>query len=108
MGAMKRRVLFLSLILSAVAIIPAMASVTVEQATEPEYVMNQGYSAITAEDVNMVKNRHTGKPVESLYDRNDNVMVRGWNAFWGYIDPAHENYDRLHHNIKPSNSFSDL
>lgn len=108
MGVMKRRVLFLSLILSAVAMVPAMARVTVEQVTEPEFVMNQGYSQITAEDVHMLKNRNTGRPVEPLYDRDNNALVRGWNAFWGYVDPAHESYDRLHHNVKESNSFSDL
>ena len=108
MGVMKRRVLFLSLILSAVVMVPAMARVTVEQVTEPEFVMNQGYSQITAEDVHMLKNRNTGRPVEPLYDRDNNALVRGWNGFWGYIDPAHETHDRLHHNIKPSCSFSDL
>ncbi len=108
MGVMKRRVLFLSLVMSVAVIVPAMASVTVEQVTDPEFVINQGYSQITAEDVSMMKNRNTGKPIETMYDKNENVMVKGWNAFWSYLDPAHERSDRIHHNIKPSNSFSDL
>jgi len=105
---MKRKVILFSLIMSAFALIPAHAAVTPEQTIDAEYVMNQGYSQMTAEDVFMLKNRALGKPVEPLYRRDQNVMVRGWKAFWGYFDPAREQYDRLHHNIKPSPAFSDL
>ena len=105
---MRRRVILLSLILSAVAIIPATASVTVEQTTDAEYIINQGYSNWMAEDVFMSKNRANGKQIETLYDKDSNTLVRGWRAFWGYFDPALDEYDRIHHNIKPSPSFSDL
>lgn len=108
MGVMRRRVLLLSLVLSAVAFLPSMAAVTVEQTTDAEYMINQGYSNMMAEDVFMEKNRATGRPIETLYSKDSNVLVRGWRAFWGYFDPALESYDRIHHNIKPSPSFSDL
>jgi len=108
MEIMRRRVILLSLILSAIAVIPAMAAVTPEQVTDPEYLLNQGYSQLTAEDVLVLKNRASGRPAETLYDHNNNVMVRAWKAFWGYVDPAREEADRIHHNIKPSPSYSDL
>ena len=87
---------------------PSLASVTVEQSTEPEYIINQGYSELTAEDVFMVKNRVNGTPVEPLYNKDQNSFVKGWKAFWAYIDPSRDEYDRLHHNIQPSPAFSDL
>ena len=107
MGVMERKIILLSTLL-AIAAVPALASVTPEQAVDAEYVMNQGYSQMMAEDLFIVKNRSTGKPIETLYEKDSNKLVRGWKAFWGYFDPAREEYDRIHHNIKPSPSFSDL
>ena len=108
MGIMRRRVILFSLILSMVTAIPSIAAVTTEQSTDAEYIINQGYSTLMAEDVFMEKNRANGKEIETLYDKDSNVLVRGWKAFWGYFDPALDSYDRIHHNIKPSPSFSDL
>ena len=108
MGAMDRKIILLSLALSLVAVMPAMAEVTPEQLTDPEYVVNQGYSQLTAEDMYVMKNRATGKPIEPLYNKKSNFLVRGWKALWGYADPANDEFDRIHHNIKPSPSFSDL
>ena len=105
---MKRRVILLGLILSAIAVIPSMASITVEQSTDPEFIINQGYSELTAEDIFMSKNRAKGAPIEPLYNKDQNGFVKGWKAFWAYIDPARDEFDRLHHNIKPSPSCSDL
>lgn len=108
MDIMSRRVLLLGLVLSAFAFLPVNASVTPEQTTDAEYMMNQGYSQLTAEDVFMSKNRAAGKPIEPLYNKDQNVLVRGWKAFWGYVDPARDEYDRIHHDVQPSPSFSDL
>ena len=108
MGAMKRKIILLGFILSIFAVIPSGASVTVEQSTDPEYVINQGYSQLTAEDIYMMKNRVNGAPIEPLYNKNENVLVKGWKAFWGYVDPGRDEFDRLHHNIKPTPSASDL
>jgi len=108
MDAMNVRAIILSLFLSVMTVVPVSATVAVEQFTDPEFVVNQGYSQLTAEDVFMSKSRAAGKPIEPLYPQNQNALVRGWKAFWGYIDPAHDEVDRIHHNIKPSASFSDL
>ena len=106
---MKKRFILSGLALSAMLVLPSMASVTVEQVTEPEFMINQGYSQLSTEDVFVMKNRATGKSIEPLYDKNDNnLFVRGWKSFWGYVDPARDEADRLHHDVKPSPAFTDL
>lgn len=108
MGNMKRRFILLGLITVAFIAVPAIASVTVEQSTDAEYIINQGYSQLTAEDIFMAKNRAVGAPIEPLYNKNQNILVKSWKAFWAYVDPSRDEFDRLHHNIKPTPSASDL
>lgn len=107
MGAMKRNLLF-AIALMAFITVPAMAAVTVEEMTDAEYMLNAGYSQLAAEDVFMQKNRVAGKPVEPLYEKSQNVFVKGWRKFYAYLDPSQDEPDRLHHDIKPSPSISDL
>lgn len=107
MGAMKRNLLF-AIALVAFITVPAMAAVTVEETTDAEFLINSGYSQVMAEDVFMLKNRSAGKPIEPLYEKSQNVFVRGWKKFYAYLDPAQDNEDRLHHDIKLSPSYTDL
>ena len=105
---MKKNLLF-AITLCAFLAVPTMAAVTVEEITDPEYLINQGFSEITAEDIFVSKNRVTGKTVEPLYDKSQNRFVNACRKFFAYIDPAMDDQDqRLHHNISPSTSFSDL
>lgn len=106
---MKRNLLF-GIVLSSLVIAPSFAAVTPSQATEPEYIMNQGYSQLTAEDIFLVKNRVNGKAVEPLYETkaDTNKLVRGWKWFWSYVDPARDEVDRIHHDVKPNPDFTDL
>ena len=98
----------LMLVLATFMVSPAFADVTIEESTDAEYLINSGYSQAIAEDVFVVKNRANGRPTESLYERNDNIFVKTWKKFFSYVDPAQENYDRIHHDIKLSPSASDL
>ena len=98
----------LMLVIATFMVSPAFADVTIEQATDAEYLINSGYSQAFAEDVFILKNRVTGKPAEPLYERNDNVFVKTWKKFFSYVDPAQENYDKIHHDIKLAPSASDL
>ncbi len=107
MGVMRRNLLFL-LVAAAFISAPVMAEVTVEQTTDAEYIINAGYSQSMAEDMFMLKNRASGKPIEPLYEKSQNKFVRGWKKFYSYIDPAQEADDRIHHDIHLSPSFSDL
>lgn len=103
-----KRNLLLAIILSAFIVFPAKAAVTVGETTEPEYVINAGYSQQTAEDVFMMKNRVNGKPIEPLYSKKHNKVTNFYKKVWGYLDPSIDEADRLHHDISPSPSFSDL
>ena len=107
MGVMRRNLLFL-LVAAAFLTAPAIAAVTVEQTTDAEYLINAGYSQATAEDVFISKNRASGKPIEPLYEKNQNKFVKGWKKFYAYIDPAQEEYDKIHHDVKLSPSMTDL
>lgn len=104
-----RKNLSLGLALLALFSGPTFAAVTVEETTDAEYLINSGYSQTLAEDVFIQKNRVSGKPIEPLYDRNQNKFVRFCKKFHAYIDPALDDYEqRLHHDIKLSPSVTDL
>ena len=104
---MKRSLLYLAF-LSVIFVSPVIADVTVEETTDAEYLINAGYSQVMAEDVFMQKNRVNGKSIEPLYEKSQNRLIKACKRFYAYIDPAYENQDKLHHDIKPSTSASDL
>ena len=103
-----RKNLLLVLALFTAICVSVRAEVTPEQLTDPEYMINGGYSEVTAEEVLILKNRANGRPCEPLYEKKQNILVRGWKKFYSYIDPAQDSDERLHHDIKMSPSFSDL
>lgn len=107
MGVMRRN-LFLSIALLAFLSAPCMADVTVEQTTDAEYLINSGFSQAAAEDVFVQKSRATGQAIEPLYEKSSNKLVRAWRKFYGYVDPAQDTFDRLHHDIKLAPDASDL
>jgi len=107
MGVMKRN-LFLALALSGLLCIQANAYVTIEQSTEPDYIINSGYSEATAEEVMLIKNRVNGKPAEPIYESHHNRFVRFCRNIFGYIDPAQDTDERIHHDIHLSPSAKDL
>lgn len=104
---MKRNLLF-AIVLCAFIAGPSMAAITLEESTDAEYLINAGYSQMTAEDVFMSKSRANGKPIEPLYEKSQNKFVQICRKFHAYIDPGLDEPDRLHHDIKPSPSYSDL
>lgn len=104
---MKKSLLF-GILIATMCALPVMASMTVEQTTDAEYLINNGYSEATAEDVFVEKNRATGKPIEPLYNKNQNVVVRFIKGFFSYVDPGMDPNDRIHHDIKRSASYTDL
>lgn len=104
---MRKNLLFVAVLAMFVAL-PTMAAVTVEETTDAEYLINAGYSQMTAEDVFMQKNRVNGKPVEPLYEKSQNAFVRACKKFYAYLDPSQDEMDRLHHDIKPYPAASDL
>ena len=100
-----RRNLFLVLALFTALCISARADITLEQQTSPEYLINNGYSEAVAEQALMQKNRVAGEP---LYEQKHNKFVRFMKGCYSYIDPAQDNIERYHHDIKMSPSHTDL
>ncbi len=103
-----RKNLLLALVFAAMVTAPSMAAVMVEETTDTEYLINSGYSQMAAEDVFMQKSRVMGKPIEPLYEKSQNKFVQVCRKFFAYLDPALDEPDRIHHDIKPNPSYSDL
>lgn len=104
---MKKEFIF-GLVLMAFIALPAFSAVTVEETTDAEALINQGFSKALVEDVYIQKNRAKNKPIEPLYEKSQNKFVKFCRAIYAYVDPGQEEYDKLHHDIKLSPSFSDL
>lgn len=107
MGVMRRN-LFLVLALFTALCISAKADITPAQQTSPEYLINNGYSEAVAEQALIQKNRIAGEPCEPLYEQKHNKFVRFMKSCYSYIDPAQDNIERYHHDIKMSPSHTDL
>ena len=103
---MKRVLLLLTII--SLGIIPSFASMTVEDSTDAEKLINAGYSQTFAEDIFISKNRALGNPIEPLYEKSQNRFVKLYRKLYSYLDPAQDEYDRIHHDIHYSPSLSDL
>ena len=107
MGVMKRNLLLVLALFTAFCV-QANAAVTVEQLTDPEYVVNNGYSEAAAEEVMIMKNRVNGKPSEPLFQKKHNSFIRFCRNMFGYIDPAQDTDERIHHDVHMSPSIKDL
>ena len=107
MGVMREKLLFTVAIMAILAV-PTKAAMTVEQSTDAEYLINQGFSQMAAEDVFIQKNRANGKSIEPLYEKSQNKFVKVCKRIYAYLDPSIDEPDRIHHDIKPSPSYSDL
>lgn len=107
MGVMRRN-LFLVLVLFSALCISVKAEVTPAQLTDPEHVINNGYSEMTAEEVMICKQRANGEAVEPLYERKHNKVVRFFKSFYSYIDPSVDGQEFYHHDIQSAPSYRDL
>ena len=107
MGVMKRNLLSILALLT-FACVQANAVVTPDQVTEPDYMINSGFSEATAEEVLLVKNRVNGQPAEPIYNRGHNKFVRFWRNVYGYLDSSCDTDERIHHDIHQSPSPRDL
>lgn len=103
-----RRNLFLVLALFTALCLGARADITPAQQTDPEYLINNGYSEAAAEQVLIQKNRIAGEPCEPLYEKKHNKFVRFLRNCYSYLDPAVDNDERYHHDIHQSPDVRDL
>lgn len=109
MGVMRKNLL-LVLALFALVCVRVNADVTPAQITEPEYMINGGYSEATAEEILIMKNRVNGKPCEPLYEKkgSNNKFVNFLKNSYAYLDPAQDSDERYHHDIHQAPSWHDL
>lgn len=107
MGVMRRN-LFLVLALFSALCISVKAEVTPAQLTDPEYVINNGYSEMTAEEVMISKQRAKGEAVEPLYEKKHNKVVRFLKSCYSYLDPSVDSQEFYHHDIQNAPGFRDL
>lgn len=107
MGVMRRN-LFLVLALFSALCISARADVTPAQLTDPEYIINGGYSEMAAEEVMISKKRALGEPSEPLYEKQHNKFVRFLKGFYSYLDPSVDSQEFYHHDIQNAPGFRDL
>ena len=101
------------LLIAMLATIPAVAqaAISVDQASSPEVLINNGFSKQTADIVSVGKARATGRAYytddEKAY-KNQNAFVRFWRKLYVYTDPAAEDYSFYHHDTKTTPNYTDL
>ena len=102
------------LLLLAIAVaIPTMAqaAISVDQTTNNERLIKNGYSKQTTDIINVSKARATGQeyyPEDEKAFKKQNKFVRFWRKLYVYADPAAEDYSYYHHNIDTTPSYTDL
>lgn len=95
------KIILLSVI--AISFLQAFAYDITEETTTPEYLINHGYSSVTAEHVQLEKARSENREYKTLKYRK----WPWWKKLWGYIDRGVDEDTLLQHDIKPYQSFTD-
>ena len=108
MGAMKK-----FLLLALVAFLSAnlvKAEVTPDEFNEPSYIMNSGFSEVTASDILIQQSRANGVPAVNIEDKSyyHNPFIKAVRNTFIYLDPSLEDDYRIHHNTKLTPSVHDL
>jgi capsular polysaccharide biosynthesis protein len=101
------------LLIAIVATLPTIASaaISVENATNPEYLKNNGFSTKTTEMVSISKARANSQEYytddETAFQK-ENKFVKFWRKFYVYADPAAEDYSFYHHDTDSTPTYTDL
>lgn len=107
---MKTKLLLIAFLAIAMQV-QANAAVTVEEASSPMYLKNNGYSAQTADTIQVNKARANGAAYyteDEEAHRNHNKFVRFWRNLYIYADPAANDNSYYHHDTKEAPSYTDL
>ena len=105
---MKKRFFLLA---AALIALPVMATISVEETTDPVYLSGHGHSKDAVDVVQMSKANLFGEtyvPSEQAKYANSIAPVRWIRKIFTYLDPALENNEFMQHDIKSSPSASDL
>lgn len=95
----------ISLILSLMVMIslPVSAYVITEEVTSPEYIINNGYSHVTADHVQLEKARARNQE----YKTERTMHKTWWRKAWEYIDYGTDDGMLLQHDINPGYTYKD-
>lgn len=101
------------LLIAIAAMIPTMANaaISVDQTTNSTILRNNGFSAQTADAVNISKARANGQAYyteDEAAFKKQNKFVRFWRKLYVYADPAAEDYSFYHHDADTTPSYTDL
>ena len=83
--------------------LPVSAYLVTEEATSPEYLINGGYSAVTADHVQLEK----AKARNQEYKTERTLKKTKWRKIWEYIDYSTDDGTLLQHSINPGHSYKD-
>lgn len=107
---MKTKLLLIAF-LALVMQVQANAAVTVEEATSPMYLKNNGFSAQTSDAIQVNKARANGAAYYTENEeanKNHNKFVTFWRNFYKYTDPAANDNSFYHHDTTEAPSYTDL
>ncbi len=106
---MKKRLL--TLILTALCVLPAYAELTVKDTTNPDFMKNQGYSSSLVQTTQKTMARANGEPLTEPIEKEyyNQPVIKAVRRFFMYIDPAYDDHSFVNdYNIKTSPSYDDL
>ena len=107
---MNKKILLLTT-LTLVFALPVRAELTTSDTSSGDYLLNSGYSELTAEMVERSKGYANGQPYITPSER-DLQERSGWERFWvkvyRYFDPAADTDQFMNHNIRQTPSINDL
>ena len=105
---MKKRFFLLA---AALIALPVMATISVEETTDPSYLSGHGHSQDVVDVVQMSKANFYGETYVSSGQAkyaNSIAPVRWIRKIFMYFDPALDNGEFMQHDIKSNPSVSDL
>lgn len=108
MGVMKK--IFMLSIVGLLSAGIANAAVTPDEMLDPSYVMNNGYSEMTAADIIIQQSRYSGVPAPNIEDKAyyHKPFIKAVRNAFIYLDPALEDNGRYHDDIKLTPTVHDL
>ncbi len=83
--------------------LPVSAYVITEETTSPEYLINNGYSPLTADHVQLEKARSRNQE----YKTARTLKKTWWRKVWEYIDFGTDDGTLLQHDINPGYTYKD-
>ena len=108
MGVMRKFLLISALVLLGVSTV--RAEISPDEYLDPGYMMNAGYSEMMAADAIIHQSRSNGVPAMNIEEKayHKKPFIHAVRKVFIYLDPALEDDNRYHHDIKLTPQYNDL